>query len=111
MNVHIRKYLKFIFRIVLIECIMNTRYWTGIILILIALPLLLMGLKDRESEDYNQWVVRQAKIAQSQGGSYPYTLRPIVLGSTALFVASGIFLVLGLISLYRVMRSEMYEAY
>ena len=92
---------------------MNSRYWTGIILILIAIPLLLGGLQDKEAEKYNQWIVRQARIAQSQGGAlaYPYTLRPTILGSTALFVASGIFFIVGLITLYRVFRSEMYEAY
>ena len=91
---------------------MNSRYWTGIILILIAIPLLLGGLQDKEAEEYNQWNSWQREVAKSQGLSLTeYTPKPIFIGSTPLFVASGIFLLIGLISLYRAKRSEMYEAY
>ena len=90
---------------------MNSKNWTGYILIFIAISLFFVGLKDQEAENYNQHMIRQAQIAKNQSLTYTYTLKSIILGSTPLFIASGIFLIPGLIILYRLFRSEEYEAY
>ena len=79
---------------------MNIKTLTGLILILGAVPFLLIGMKDRDAEQFNTWIIRQSQIAKSQGGSYPYTLRPVLIGSGA-FIITGGFLLGGIISIYQ----------
>jgi hypothetical protein len=79
---------------------MEKRNLVGLILIIGAIPLLIIGMTDGEREEFNSYVIHQSQIDQSQGLFAPYNIRPVKLGSSA-FLLSGFLILSGVLSIYQ----------
>ena len=84
---------------------MEKMIMVGLILIIGAIPFLIIGMTDGESEEFNSYVIHQSQLDQSQGLFAPYNIRPVKLGSIA-FLLSGFLILSGVLSIYQGSRIE-----